>query len=117
MQQKPIRQQEKSTKTLKAEEKLRQAKAELARVRREEKKQLRKEQDHHKFIMGGIVAKYFPECYGFSEQEMNRIIACAFKNRDIQNMITAVVKDRIIKEPETAIEDEGEEGDTGAQTD
>ena len=110
-------QNEKSTKELQAEERLRQAKAKLIRIRSEERKKARKEQDHHKFVMGGIVAKYFPECYGFSEQEMNRIIACAFKNRDIQNMITAVVKDRIIREPETAINDEGEEGDAGAETD
>ena len=54
MEQKIITQQEKSAKILKAEEKVRQAKAELAKAHREEKKQLRKDQDHHKFIMGGI---------------------------------------------------------------
>jgi len=26
-------------------------------------------------MMGGIVHKYFPECYQFDEQELNRIIA------------------------------------------
>ena len=92
-----MEQKEKSLKEMQAEEQVRQAKAKLNRIRNEERRKARKEQDHHKFIMGGIIAKYFPECYGFSEQEMNRIIACAFKNRDIQNMITAVVKDRIIK--------------------
>ena len=94
MEQKTSTQQEKSAKVLKAEEKLRQAKAELAKAHREEKKRLRKDQDHHKFIMGRIIAKYFPECYEFSEQEMNRIIACAFKNKDIINMIAVVVRDR-----------------------
>ena len=100
MEQKTITQQEKSAKILKAEEKLRQAKAELAKAHREEKKQLRKDQDHHKFIMGGIIAKYFPECYEFSELEMNRIIACAFKNKDILNMIAVVAKERITEAPE-----------------
>ena len=94
MEQKIITQQEKSAKILKAEEKVRQAKAELAKAHREDKKQLRKDQDHHKFIMGGIIAKYFPECYEFSELEMNRIIACAFKNKDILSMIAVVVRDR-----------------------
>ena len=105
MEQKTITQQEKSAKILKAEEKVRQAKAELAKAHREEKKQLRKDQDHHKFIMGGIIAKYFPECYEFSELEMNRIIACAFKNKDILNMIAVVAKERIMEtsEPESDV--------------
>ena len=111
MEQKTITPQEKSAKILKAEEKLRQAKAELAKAHREEKKQLRKDQDHHKFIMGGIIAKYFPECYGFSEQEMNRIIACAFKNKDILNMIAVVVRDRVPEDPEPESDDETGEND------
>jgi hypothetical protein len=95
-------QEEKSKKILQAEERVKRAQAELAKAKREEKAKARKEQDHHKFIMGGIVAKYFPECYDFSEQEMTRILACAFKNPDIQNMIRAIVKDRTTKVPETA---------------
>ena len=93
---------EKSQKELQAEEQLRQAKARLAKVRNEERKKLRKEQDHHKFIMGGLIVKYFPECYDFTEQEMNRIIACAFKNKDVLNMISVVEKDRNVETPETA---------------
>ena len=111
MDQKTITQQEKSAKVLKAEEKLRQAKAELAKAHREEKKQLRKDQDHHKFIMGGIIAKYFPECYEFSEQEMNRIIACAFKNKDILNMIAVVARERVPEDPEPESDDETGEND------
>lgn len=77
--------------------KVEQAKANLARVKREEKQKLRKEQDHHKFIMGGLIVKYFPDCYNFTEQEMNRIIACAFKNKDVLNMISVVEKDRNVE--------------------
>lgn len=82
--------------------KVEQAKANLARVKREEKQKLRKEQDHHKFIMGGLIVKYFPECYDFTEQEMNRIIACAFKNKDVLNMISVVEKDRNVETLEKA---------------
>ena len=89
-----MEQRTKSERELQAEEQLRQAKARLNKVRNDERKKARKEQDHHKFIMGGIIAKYFPECYEFTEQEMNRIIACAFKNKDILNMISVVVKER-----------------------
>ena len=55
--------QEKSQKVIAAEEKVRQAQAQLARVKKEEREKLKKEKDHHKFMMGGIVAKYFPEGY------------------------------------------------------
>ena len=73
-----MEQQQISAKKLKAMEKVKRANAELAKVVREEKEQLRKVQDRHKYMMGGCVVKYFPEAYDFSEQEMNRIIACVF---------------------------------------
>ncbi len=64
----------KSKRVLQAEEQVKREQANLAKAKREEKAKLRKEQDRHKFMMGGCVVKYFPEAYGFSEQEMNRII-------------------------------------------
>ncbi len=87
-------QKEKTQRELQAMEEVKRAKARLAKVRREEKKNLRKEQDHHKFMMGGIIIKYFPDAYEFTELEMNRIIACAFASRDVQNMISTVVRER-----------------------
>ncbi|MBO4846464.1 MAG: hypothetical protein J5525_09170 [Lachnospiraceae bacterium] len=101
--------EEKSKKVLQAEEKVRQAQANLNRVKSEERKKLRKEQDHHKFMMGGVVVKYFPEAYEFSEQEMNRILACAFKNKDIQNMIRVVVSERKDTDQETEVIDDEDE--------
>lgn len=86
--------EEKSKEVLEAEEGVRKARAKLERVKAEEKKKQKKAQDHHKIVMGGIVAKYFPDCYDFSEQEMNRIIACAFKSRDVLNMVAVVVRER-----------------------
>lgn len=75
-----MEQKEKSAQELRALEQVKRAQAHLAKVRREEKAKARKEQDHQKFIMGGIIVKYFLEAYEFTEQEMCRIIACAFKN-------------------------------------
>lgn len=95
--------EERSSKVLAAEKKLKQAQANLNRAKKEERKKLRKVQDHHKFMMGGVVAKCFPEAFDFSEQEMNRIIACAFKNRDVQNMIRVVVSERSVFEDETEV--------------
>lgn len=94
-----------SPKEQRALDKVKRANAELAKVRRDQKKQLRKEQDHHKFIMGGCVAKYFPDAYDFSEQEMNRIIACAFSLKDVKNMINTVLKER----PDPAVNNDEEE--------
>ena len=89
-----MEQKELSTKEQRALERVKRANAELAKVRRDQRKQLKKEQDHHKFMMGGVVVKYFPEAYDFSEQEMNRIIACAFSLKDVKNMINTVLKER-----------------------
>ncbi len=90
-----MEQKELSTKEQRALERVKRANAELAKVRRDQRKQLKKEQDHHKFMMGGVVVKYFPEAYEFSEQEMNRIIACAFSLKDVRNMIATVLKERL----------------------
>ncbi len=51
-------------------------------------------------MMGGVVAKYFPECYEFNEQEINRIIACAFSLRDLKNMINRVKNERTVPDQE-----------------
>ena len=94
-------QEEKSRKIMQAEEKLRQAKAQLAKVKQEERTRQRKEQAHLKFMLGGVVVKYFPEAYQFSETEMNRIIACAFHSRDVKNMIDRVSTERKKPFPDT----------------
>ena len=100
-----MEQQQISAKKLKAMEKVKRANAELAKVVREEKEQTRKAQDRHKYMMGGCVVKYFPEAYDFSEQEMNRIIACAFSLKDVKNMINTVLKER----PDPAVINDEEE--------
>ena len=45
-------------------------------------------------MMGGVVAKYFPECYEFSEQEMKRIMAFSFKNYKVIDFINMVKSER-----------------------
>ena len=46
------------SKKQKALDKVKRANAELAKIVREEKEQLRKTQDRHKYMMGGCVVKY-----------------------------------------------------------
>ena len=102
-----MQQKEPSTRKQKLLDRRKKLNAELAKIERKEKKETRKFQDHHKFMMGGAIVKYFPEAYDFTEQEMNRIIACAFKCRDVQNMIRTVIKERP-EEDEYSSEEEDE---------
>ena len=110
-----MEQQQISPKKQKALDKVKRANAELAKIVREEKEQLRKTQDRHKYMMGGCVVKYFPEAYDFSEQEMNRIIACAFSLKDVKNMIATVLKERL----DSAVnnDEEEEENDDSEESD
>ena len=105
MEQRAITQMEKSKKMTKAEEKFRQAQAVYDQAVKDEKERVRRIQDRHKYMMGGCVLKYFPEgynAYEFDEQEMNRIIACAFSKESVRNMVKTVVRER--PEPEQEAE-------------
>ena len=88
-----IKNNEKSAEILRAEEQLAQAKARLAEARRKEGARKRKEENQHKYMMGGIVHKYFPECYQFDEQELNRIIASGIKSEQCQRIIEIVKRE------------------------
>ena len=81
---------EKSEKVLQAEERFKRAKADLHKAKLDAKAKARKDMDHLKYTMGGIVVKYFPECKDLSELEMCRIIACAFKNNEVKNLIITI---------------------------
>ena len=99
---------EKMTKVERKAQKVKQAQAEYRKAVREQKKQERKAQDRHKYMIGGCVQKYFPDglsVFDFNEQEMNRIIACAFSLKDVKNMINTVMKER--SDPD--VENGGEE--------
>ena len=112
-----MEEQEKKTKVDRAAQKVKQAQAEYRKAVREEKEKERKAQDRHKYMMGGCVQKYFPEglnVFDFNELEMNRIIACAFSLKDVQNMINTVIKERTDPDAEN---DEEEVTDDEAESD
>lgn len=81
-----IQNETKSPEILKAERQVEQAKARLAEAKRKESAKKRSDENKHKYMMGGIVHKYFPECYGFDEHELNRILAAAIKSEQCQRM-------------------------------
>lgn len=66
---------------------LEQAKARVANERKKLNEKRRKEENHHKYMMGGIVVKYFPECYQFDEAELNKILRVTLATNECQQII------------------------------
>lgn len=74
----------------KAQIKYEQAKQKLADEMAKAKEEKRKAETHHKCVMGGLVAKYFQECYQFEESELNSIIQAAVQSSECRNAILKV---------------------------
>lgn len=88
-----IQNTEKSKEVLKAEQAVAQAKARLDEAKRKESQKKRESANRHKYMMGGIIHRYFPECYDFDEQELNRILAADIKSDHCQRIIEIVKKE------------------------
>lgn len=50
-------------------------------------------ENHHKYMMGGIIVKYFPECYLFEEEELNRIIKAGLATRECKMVIEEIKRE------------------------
>ncbi len=68
----------------KALQALEQAKQRVANEKKKQNEKKRKAENHHKYIMGGIIVKYFPDCYRYDEGELNRILSVALQTRECQ---------------------------------
>ena len=69
---------------------LQQAKQRVANERKKQNEKKRKAENHHKYIMGGIIVKYFPDCYSYDEGELNRILSVALQTRECQQIISKI---------------------------
>ena len=78
----------------KALKNLEQAKARYEAERKKENEKRRKAQNHHKYLMGGIVAKYFPECYQYEEKELYLIIRDYGEDKFAKNIAKHIVAAR-----------------------
>ncbi len=74
----------------KALQALEQAKQRVANEKKKQNEKKRKAENHHKYIMGGIIVKYFPDCYSFDEDELNRILSVALQTRECQQIISKI---------------------------
>ena len=73
-----------------AQKALEQAKNRVAMEKKKANEKRRRAENRHKYMMGGVVHKYFPECYCFEEDEMNEIIKAAFKTSEVQKTIANI---------------------------
>ena len=73
---------------------LQQAKQRVANEKKKQNEKKRKAENHHKYIMGGIVVKYFPDCYRYDEGELNRILSVALQTKECQQIISKIKAER-----------------------
>ena len=69
---------------------LEQAKQRVANEKKKQNEKRRKAENHHKYIMGGIIVKYFSDCYRYDEEELNRILSVALQIRECQQIISKI---------------------------
>lgn len=70
-----------------AEKNLQQAKNRLATEKKKANEERRRIENRHKYMMGGVVHKYFPECFSFEEDEMNEILKAALATQECKKVI------------------------------
>lgn len=97
--QKGIKRMTPEERILKSEQRIRAEKQKIAEAKKEANQIRRDAENHQKYIMGGLVAKYLKEemkqdYMDFSEEELTRIIACAMKQNDTKNMVNKVLSER-----------------------
>ena len=73
-----------------AQKQMEQAKNRMAVAKKKANEERRKFENHHKYMMGGVVHKYFPECYCFEESEMNEILKVAIASPQCQKVIADI---------------------------
>ena len=73
-----------------AQKALEQAKNRYAQEKKKANEDKRKRENAHKYMMGGVVHKYFPECYSFEESEMNEILKIALATPQCQKVISDI---------------------------
>ena len=69
---------------------LEQAKRRVVNEKKKQNEKKRKAGNHHKYITGGIIVKYFPDCDCYDEGGLNRILSVALQTRECQQIISKI---------------------------
>ena len=76
----------------------------------------RKAENHHKYIMGGIIVKYFPDCYRYDEGKLNRILSVALQTRECQQIISKIkAESRETTPPQSTLPNAENESEGGTE--
>ena len=59
-----------------------QAKHRVANEKKKQNEKKCKAENHHKYIMGGIIVKYLPDCCLYNEGELNRILPVDLQTKE-----------------------------------
>ena len=95
---------------------LQQAKQRVANEKKKQNEKKRKAENHHKYIMGGIIVKYFPDCYSFDEDELNRILSAALQTKECQQVISIIKSEsRETTTPQATIPNAENESEGGTE--
>ena len=73
-----------------AQKQMEQAKNRVALEKKKANDEKIKFENHHKFMMGDAVHKYFKECFSFEESEINEILEVAFKTAEVKKTISDI---------------------------
>ena len=73
-----------------AEKRMAQAKNQVALEKKKLNADKRKFENHQKYMIGGVVHKYFSDCYMFEEDEMNEILKVALNTAECKKVIAYI---------------------------
>ncbi|MGN1157396.1 MAG: hypothetical protein ACI4TK_14565 [Agathobacter sp.] len=100
----------------KALQALKQAQQRVANEKKKQNEKKRKAENHHKYIMGGIIVKYFPDCYSYDEDELNHILSVALQTRECQQIISKIkAESRETTPPQSIIANAENESEGGTE--
>ena len=95
---------------------LKQAQQRVANEKKKQNEKKRKTENHHKYIMGGIIVKYFPGCYRYDEGGLNRILSVALQTKECQQIISKTkAESRETTPPQSTLPNAGNESGGGTE--
>ena len=100
----------------KALQALKQAQQRVANEKKKQNEKKRKAENHHKYVMGGIIVKYFPDCYRYDEDELNRILLVALQTKECQQIISKIkAESRETTPPQSTVANAENESEGGTE--
>ncbi len=100
----------------KALQALKQAQQRVANEKKKQNEKKRKAENHHKYIMGDIIVKYFSDCCRYDEGELNRILSAALQTRKYQQIISKIkAESRETTPPQSTLPNAENESEGGTE--